>query len=178
MTHRNRWFTYYKWWFSMAMLVITRGYWLYQLWFFAYSRGSSQLASDAHLILAKLQCHPVTCQKLRFINISHTLFAHTVCLKLLKLENLLVCLLSLRAPHTHVCKFAAWKGHTFPTFSTMDYLGSLKLKPPCFNAWLPTFPPLANTLGLWSKSFYSSILKKNQVALLLCPQFMPRTITS
>ena len=86
----------------MAMLVITRGYWLYQLWFFAYSRGSSQLASDAHLILAKLQCHPVTCQKLGFINISHTLFAHTVCLKLLKLENLLVCLLSLRA-HTHTC---------------------------------------------------------------------------
>ena len=85
----------------MAMLVITRGYWLYQLWFFAYSRGSSQLASDAHLILAKLQCHPVTCQKLGFINISHTLFAHTVCLKLLKLENLLVCLLSLRA-HTHM----------------------------------------------------------------------------
>ena len=26
MAHRNRWFTYYKWWFSMDMLVITRWY--------------------------------------------------------------------------------------------------------------------------------------------------------
>ena len=26
MTHRNRWFTHSKWWFSMAMLVITRWY--------------------------------------------------------------------------------------------------------------------------------------------------------
>ena len=109
-------------------------------------------------------------------------FAHPVCAhSLLKTfeAGKSACMPAFAArTHTHVCKFAAWKGHTFPTFSTMDYLGSLKLKPPCFNAWLPTFPPLANTLGLWSKSFYSSILKKNQVALLLCPQFMPRTITS
>ena len=50
--HRNRWFTYWKWWFSMAMLVITRGYSLWGKdgveWFWAPHLGLTQDRQHHH----------------------------------------------------------------------------------------------------------------------------------